>query len=62
MWAFWSTDVLGLGEMFLWHSLPLRTMGILMKPVLLKYEHVSLRAAPDMHVQLLGCNFLLSFT
>ncbi len=62
MWAFWSTDVLGLDEMFLLHSLPVWTMGILMKPVLLKYEHVSLRAAPDMHVQLLGCNFLLSFT
>jgi len=23
MWALWSTDVLGLGEMFLWHSLPI---------------------------------------
>lgn len=32
-----------------------------MKPVPLKYEHVSLRAEPDMCVQLLGSNFIYFF-
>jgi len=36
-------------------------MGILMKPVLLKYEHVRLRAAPDTHVELPGYHFLIIF-